>query len=634
MAITSQPALNTYDDPVQNLSAEQIAQKATEVTQRLSTTPTINSNTLKPAKPLKLPPQQPQTLAGSTTAYIQSQNNTVKTEAQNALDLQRKELDRNKNDIASLIQDLGHPTADKNAEYEAQGVNAAKKQVDEYTSQLEAEQVANAHAVTALQKNKGGLFAGATEQEINRINQDSLTKQADLAVLQNAALRKYSTSAEIADRAVQAKLEPLKAKLDALQFFYTENKADFNKADDRAYNELIKKQDREYETEKSRLEANNTILKEAIGTGAPSNIISNIQRLINEGASEADIAMAAGQYSSLGRQTYESNRSFNAQNGWKLQNTTDANGNTVSSWVNESTRQIIPVGSQPSAAPSIASYYPDGSTGPGTGNLIGQCGAFINATVDLPTPNDTVGSTLAQKQATVKNYGIDGATYQQQGARVGDVLFFNIGSAGHVAAVNTVNPDGTVTVSESNLNLDGKVSNNRIVDLSNPTIIGAVRGTFKNGIQTSQPEPTSNIKLTNDQKQRLAIEGMTPQDISELTAYIGKNGIQKALSDLPLSDNEKKAITETFLGSAEANRLNEIKLDNSWVEQKFPYETIISAGASALSRSGFLWHKGVSEKEKYEKGRELLLKAGNDLRIQGEKDDNLVSKIYEKFKKK
>jgi len=256
-----------------NLNAEQIAQKATEATQRLATAPTINSNTLKPAKALTLPPAVPQTLASGTQAYIQSQNNAVKTEAQTALDIQRKELDRNKNDIADLIYQLGNPTADKNAEYEAQGVNDAKKQVDEYTSQLEAEQVANAHRITALQKNKAGNFFGGTEQEINRINQDSLTKQADLAVLQNSALRKYSTAIEIADRAVQAKLEPLKAKLDALQFFYQENKADFNKADDRAYSELVKKQDREYEAERTRLEANNTILKEAIGTGAPSVLI-------------------------------------------------------------------------------------------------------------------------------------------------------------------------------------------------------------------------------------------------------------------------------------------------------------------------------------------------------------------------
>lgn len=235
------------------LTSEQLAQKATEATQKLSTSPVITSDTLKPVKALKLPQQLPQTLSSGTQEYIQSQNSSIKTEQQTALDLKKKELDTNKSDIASLIEQLGNPTANKNAEYEAEGVNDAKRQVDEYTSQLEAEAVANAHRITELKKNKGGLFAGAVEQEVNRINQDSLTKQADLAILQNNALRRYSTAAEIADRTLQAKIEPLQAKLEALKFFYSENKADFNKADDRAYAELLKKTEQETATKKENI---------------------------------------------------------------------------------------------------------------------------------------------------------------------------------------------------------------------------------------------------------------------------------------------------------------------------------------------------------------------------------------------
>lgn len=236
-----------------NLNSEQIAQRAVETTNRIATKPVITSDTLKPAKALKLPQPIPQTLSTGAQEYIQSQNNTIKTEQQSALDLKRKELDSNKNDIASLIDQLGNQTADKNAAYEAEGVNDAKRQVDEFTSQLEAEQVANQRRITELNKNKGGLFAGAVEQEINRINQDSLTKQADLAILQNNALRRYSTAAEIADRTLQAKIEPLQAKLEALKFFYAENKADFNKADDRAYTELLKKQEVETATRKENI---------------------------------------------------------------------------------------------------------------------------------------------------------------------------------------------------------------------------------------------------------------------------------------------------------------------------------------------------------------------------------------------
>ena len=194
----------------------------------------ITSKTLSgTTKPLTLPPPTAQTLTTGVQDYISSQNQSIKTEQQTALDIEKKRLDRDKNDITSLITDLGNSGQIKNDLYETEGVNTAKKQVDEFTSQLEAEQHSNTRRIEALKKNPQGLFAGGMEQEINRVNSDSLTKQADLAILQNNALRRYSTAAEIADRAVEAKLEPMKAKLDALKFFYAENKADFDKKDEK-----------------------------------------------------------------------------------------------------------------------------------------------------------------------------------------------------------------------------------------------------------------------------------------------------------------------------------------------------------------------------------------------------------------
>ena len=210
------------------------------------TSDTLAGNT----KALTLPPPTVQTLGTGVQDYISSQNQTIKTEAQKQLDLDKAALDSQKGDITSLIEGIGNSGRIKNDLYQKEGVDAAKKQVDEFTSQLEAEQHSNMRRIEALKKNPQGLFAGGMEQEVNRVNSESLTKQADLAILQNNALRRYSTAAEIADRAVEAKLEPMKAKLEALKFFYAENKADFDKKDDRAYAELIAKQERDYATQK------------------------------------------------------------------------------------------------------------------------------------------------------------------------------------------------------------------------------------------------------------------------------------------------------------------------------------------------------------------------------------------------
>ena len=233
------------------LSRDEIAAKAQSLTVPAPTSGTITSDVLSGnTKPLTLPPPTVQTLASGTQDYIASQNQSIKTAQQQELDQMQKSLDSQKNDILGLITDIGNSGQIKNDLYRKEGVDAAKKQVDEFTSRLEAEQHSNTRRIQAIQKNPQGLFAGGMEQEINRVNSESLTKQADIAILQNNALRRYSTAAEIADRAVEAKLEPMKAKLEGLKFFYAENKADFDKKDERAYAEMIKKEERTYQTQK------------------------------------------------------------------------------------------------------------------------------------------------------------------------------------------------------------------------------------------------------------------------------------------------------------------------------------------------------------------------------------------------
>ena len=231
------------------MTADDIANKANEVVAKSSGSITSDVLSGNP-KPLTLPPPTVQTLTTGTQDYISSQNESIKTAQQQELDREKASLANQKDDILGLIEGIGNSGQIKNDLYKKEGVDKAKKEVDEYTSRLEAEQHATRRRVEAIQKNPQGLFAGGMEQEINRVNSESLTKQADLAILQNNALRRYSTAAEIADRAVEAKLEPMKAKLEGLKFFYAENKADFDKKDERAYAELIKKEERDYQTQK------------------------------------------------------------------------------------------------------------------------------------------------------------------------------------------------------------------------------------------------------------------------------------------------------------------------------------------------------------------------------------------------
>lgn len=252
MATQSGVQLTDIETAQTGLTRDDIATRANQVVAQPSGSITSEVLSGNP-KPLTLPPPTVQTLTTGTQDYITSQNQSIKTAQQQELEREKADLSTQKNDITSLIEQIGNSGQIKNDLYKKEGVDKAKKDVDEFTSRLEAEQHSNTRRIQALQKNPEGLFAGGMEQEVNRVNSESLTKQADLAILQNNALRRYSTAAEIADRAVEAKLEPMKAKLEGLKFFYAENKADFDKKDDRAYAEMIKKEERDYVTQKENI---------------------------------------------------------------------------------------------------------------------------------------------------------------------------------------------------------------------------------------------------------------------------------------------------------------------------------------------------------------------------------------------
>ena len=210
----------------------------------------ITSASLTPVKPFVLPPTTPQTQATGLEGYITSNTNTIKTDAQKLQEQQQKTKDDTGSTLKSTLDSIlgtNNEIANAGNTIDRTDQDTAKKLADTYTSQIEAEQLSNRRAIEALQKNNPeGLFMGGLDSRVNDMNRASVSHQADLAILQNSAIRKYDTASAIADRQLQLKLEPLKAKLENLKFFYQENKADFNKADDRLYQEAIKKSDREF----------------------------------------------------------------------------------------------------------------------------------------------------------------------------------------------------------------------------------------------------------------------------------------------------------------------------------------------------------------------------------------------------
>ena len=212
----------------------------------------LNATDVVNSKSFVVPPTTPQTESAGALDYIASLNNSNKLQAQKEQDLKAKqaELQNQSTDISSLIQELGTSGSKENQAFIAEGGDIAKKESDRLTSEIEAEQLSARRKIEEIQRsNPTGALRGGQQDLINNIQRESLSKQADLAILQNAALRKYDTASSIAQRKVQAELEPLKARLDALKFLYSENKDTLTKQEDRLYQEKIKTEERAYNEE-------------------------------------------------------------------------------------------------------------------------------------------------------------------------------------------------------------------------------------------------------------------------------------------------------------------------------------------------------------------------------------------------
>ena len=116
--------------------------------------------------------------------------------------------------------------------------------------------------------------------------------------------------------------------------------------------------------------------------------------------------------------------------------------------------------------PILKKLYPEGS-------VQGQCGVFAHRVISFVL----VGNTLAQKTQAVENYGVR-ADLLNQAFRLGDVLILDVKTVdGHVAIINTIDfVKGILTLTESNYNLDQKVHHTRQISITDPAIVGIMRG--------------------------------------------------------------------------------------------------------------------------------------------------------------
>lgn len=144
----------------------------------------------------------------------------------------------------------------------------------------------------------------------------------------------------------------------------------------------------------------------------------------------------------------------------------------------------------------ISNVYEDGYFEQGL-----ECGTFMHRYFDIPPMGDLLGEKIRSMDNFLFGNPV-GSVVKGLALlpNVGDMIIQNVGTKyGHVAVVNSVNPDGTITLTESNYNKKWTVSNNRKIARADSSIVGIHKGDLKDPIQNRLNTFQSRFQFSSDQ---------------------------------------------------------------------------------------------------------------------------------------
>lgn len=232
------------------------------------------------SKNISIKPQATSTGAQGMSAQIESMAKTNQDTFTRNLEERAKQLEADRATskdmyLQSLLGSQGENQLTQEAY--AKTVDPLEQELTDINNQIMAEQNAVRRRLQELDKNPQGLFGGALQDEKNRVERESLAKQADLSVIQMARQGKYDSAKEIADRAIQVKLEQQKTINEALKFNYEENKDLFTKAEQRAFESAQADRNRKLDREERDLKEISDLSLSALQNGAPTSVATRMR---------------------------------------------------------------------------------------------------------------------------------------------------------------------------------------------------------------------------------------------------------------------------------------------------------------------------------------------------------------------
>lgn len=205
----------------------------------------------------------------------------------------KTQQDTGKTSITNVFAKLsGQATAKVNAE-EAAGLNTDKKSIDELTSNIESIGRSFDKQIEAVQNsNPNGALDPGVQIEVNRLQQQKASLQADNALVLAAKTRSYDTAKGIVDTRVDAETEDLKNKLTGLQFFYSQNQQHLDDDQKTVLTDKINTASQALDDARAARTAVGAVQLEAAKNGAPVSVV----QAIGQAQDQESAINAAGGY--------------------------------------------------------------------------------------------------------------------------------------------------------------------------------------------------------------------------------------------------------------------------------------------------------------------------------------------------
>ena len=170
------------------------------------------------------------------------------------------------------------------------GVFEADSALQDINNELRTEQLGRRRSVEALQGQ--GNLKGTTQSQVNNINRESYSKQADMAIVQLAAQGRFNSASALADRKANAMFEQEQNQIDAAKITYEDNKDLYNKAEQREFETALTDRTNRVQAEKEQMQAIQNLALQAQLDGAPQAIVSEMMK----SKTLADASALGGQF--------------------------------------------------------------------------------------------------------------------------------------------------------------------------------------------------------------------------------------------------------------------------------------------------------------------------------------------------